>query len=1160
MMKPKYVLGILVCLSLILGSNPTPPATAQAPAGSHLRVVSSDSQGVVLELTVDGFEVETVEHEGRTFQRLVIPDMVHTQAPGEPQVPTRGTLLGLPSSEGVSVQVLEADYDTLSGYLLHPAPRLELIGNDGDDMPVEGVREAFALNQDTYATNAFYPGPLLEIGYTGYLRDQAVAQVGFYPAQYNPVSGQVRLYRRILARVTSDTPLSVTAAEGRGASPAYEKLLRNTLLNYDALTRPPVIDKSPPPSTGGDVIALDTSPALKIGVTEDGLYQLNRDDLTNAGFELSGVLLSRIKIKNRGAEIPIYVHDENGDDAFDDGDDYILFYGAAIDDMYTTQNVYWLEAGDGAGQRMGTRDGTPSGGTVPYDFPVTLHAEEDTYYWNNMPGAESEDRWFWGSKLSAPETRDFALSLNNISTTASNAVVRVRLKGRSIPTHHSKLYLNSPEIDYQTWDGQLNYDHAVTITHSTLNEGGNTLRVEALNIGLNQFFVNWIELDYWDTYVAENDQLLFGAPQAGAFQFEVTGFTTGNDLRVFDVTDPGDVTRIINADAVSHGGGYKLRFRDTAQPESRYLALAPAQYKSPASIELDEPSSWRSTDKGADYILITHEDFSTEAQRLADHRGASGLRVVTVKVEDIYDEFNHGIFNPQAIRDFLSYAYDYWVAPAPTYVLLLGDGHYDYRGNTNYVPTKIIVTPSTPQAASDNWFVLLNGSDVLPEMFIGRLAAYSTSQMSRIVDKIIYYDQHPPGNDWNKNVLLVADDGSSSDGYTDAFEITSEQLADRLPPYYTANKIYVRHYSGVPATDITDYIDNGSVLVNYAGHGNTTTWGATPSGGLIYTTSDVGYLDGTHRLPVVTMADCYNGYFIGDSDSMAERFQRATDKAAVAVWAATGLGYPSGHRALLTSFYEEIFEDDADTLGRATTQAKIAAYNQNPFSLGELVEIFVLFGDPAQESHIPNYPVVESTTPPNGATNVSFDQDVQIVFSKSMNPATVQLSGSGTSGLGTPSWNADYTVLTYDQNQFNDGETLNFTIEGQDSTGNDLGPGPAPNPWSFTTIYVRPRDVTIIGPTKGITQTAYSFTANVSPDTVVQSITYEWQATDQTPVTYTGGGLSDTISFTWWLTGTQTVTVTVTNAYGTASDDHIITISDDTANNAVYLPIVVKGN
>ena len=42
-------------------------------------------------------------------------------------------------------------------------------------------------------------------------------------------------------------------------------------------------------------------------------------------------------------------------------------------------------------------------------------------------------------------------------------------------------------------------------------------------------------------------------------------------------------------------------------------------------------------------------------------------------------------------------------------------------------------------------------------------------------------------------------------------------------------------------------------------------------------------------------------------------------------------------------------------------------------------------------------------------------------------------------------------------------------------------------------------------------------------------------------------------------TETQTVTVTVTNAHGTASNDHVITISD-TASNAVFLPIVIKND
>ena len=44
------------------------------------------------------------------------------------------------------------------------------------------------------------------------------------------------------------------------------------------------------------------------------------------------------------------------------------------------------------------------------------------------------------------------------------------------------------------------------------------------------------------------------------------------------------------------------------------------------------------------------------------------------------NEFNYGIYNPKAIRDFLSYAYNNW-KKSPRYVVLAGNGTYDYKNN-----------------------------------------------------------------------------------------------------------------------------------------------------------------------------------------------------------------------------------------------------------------------------------------------------------------------------------------------------------------------------------------------------------------------------------------------------------------------------------------------
>ncbi|MFZ0547817.1 MAG: hypothetical protein WAM60_20395, partial [Candidatus Promineifilaceae bacterium] len=71
----------------------------------------------------------------------------------------------------------------------------------------------------------------------------------------------------------------------------------------------------------------------------------------------------------------------------------------------------------------------------------------------------------------------------------------------------------------------------------------------------------------------------------------------------------------------------------------------------------------------------------------------------------------------------------------------------------------------------------------------------------------------------------------------------------------------------------------------------------------------------------------------------------------------------------------------------------------------------------------------------------------------------------------------------------------------------------------------------IDGPTEGVIQTAYTFTATTFPLTTTQPITYIWETGGQSPITHTGG-LTDTADFTWLIPGPKTITLTVTNGFG----------------------------
>jgi hypothetical protein len=107
-----------------------------------------------------------------------------------------------------------------------------------------------------------------------------------------------------------------------------------------------------------------------------------------------------------------------------------------------------------------------------------------------------------------------------------------------------------------------------------------------------------------------------------------------------------------------------------------------------------------------------------------------------------------------------------------------------------------------------------------------------------------------------------------------------------------------------------------------------------------------------------------------------------------------------------------------------------------------------------------------------------------------------------------------------------------------------------------------PASVTINAPTTGIINVSYSFTATVKPNTTTLPITYVWEATGQTTQTHTGGGISDTVSFTWPASGTgnKTITVTASNSLGSAvGNSHIlITTKPVIFNHQVYLPLVIR--
>ncbi|MEM7032676.1 MAG: alkaline phosphatase D family protein [Chloroflexota bacterium] len=90
-------------------------------------------------------------------------------------------------------------------------------------------------------------------------------------------------------------------------------------------------------------------------------------------------------------------------------------------------------------------------------------------------------------------------------------------------------------------------------------------------------------------------------------------------------------------------------------------------------------------------------------------------------------------------------------------------------------------------------------------------------------------------------------------------------------------------------------------------------------------------------------------------------------------------------------------------------------------------------------------------------------------------------------------------------------------------------------------VVTPPSAVSIEGPATVSIDSSVTLTATTTPIEATPPLTYLWQATGQTEVVHSND-LSDAVTFTWNVTGTKTVTVSVMNREGTVVDTHNVDV------------------
>ncbi|VAX07989.1 hypothetical protein MNBD_GAMMA26-1676 [hydrothermal vent metagenome] len=678
-------------------------------------------------------------------------------------------------------------------------------------------------------------------------------------------------------------------------------------------------------------------PMVKIQVREDGLYYLDAVELANL-FTLPESKISklvkrnRLRLTNHGKPVATLAAPDNAG---------LYFYGQAIDIPYTRDNIYWLSQGKGL--RMATTNGRAPAPVTGQSFQAQVHVEIDQYAVTNLFQDPDADYWMW-DYLMPDFGRDslfFTVASPAAVGTEGTATLVVRLQGGSEAVdghdHHALVRFNGADIGEIQWDGLAAQELTLELPLELLNDGDNTVEVAGVleaGVPYSLFYVNEFALSYPRSYASENNHL--EVEKAGHKTLSIGGFGSKH-IMALDISNPNRPRLIKKTTIDGTDDNYQVSFRTKGNAD-RYLALTHDAAAVPESLVVDIPSRLKKRHQ-VDYLIITSSDLVPAAEELANYRRGQGLRTMVVDIEDVYDEFSFGLRNPGAIRAFLRHAYTRY-RPGPRYVVLVGEGSYDYKDHMGFGDA-IIPTPLTPTPdglfPSDNLYVDVEGYDWVPEMAVGRLPVINAEELTAFLAKLQAYEAG--GGAWESQAILAAD---APDRGGD-FPTDSEDLGALFPSNYLIDRLYL---DTMPIADarqqLIDGLNGGRAFVNFIGHGSIIGLG---NSGLL-TSDDVAALNNAERLPVLTALTCLAGHFAYPGfDAIAENLVIKPDGGAIAVWAPSSLSKNKRSNILGRGFYEATFQDGELVLGEALLKAQ-TNYARDGIDK-YLLDTYNLIGDPA---------------------------------------------------------------------------------------------------------------------------------------------------------------------------------------------------------------------
>jgi hypothetical protein len=515
---------------------------------------------------------------------------------------------------------------------------------------------------------------------------------------------------------------------------------------------------------------------FKIPVTTTGIHKLSKDYFISLGVDISNFNPKNIRIYGNGTgmlpeenqidvpetleEVQILVQGET-DGVFNDAD-YVLFYAvgphvwdydAALQfyahrqNLYSDTAYYFLNFDLGLGKRIDAQ-GQSSGSsnyTVTTNDLRKFHEKDET---NLLKTGKS---WL-GEYFDLTTSYSNVFSMPNIVTSVP-VKINAKFAVRSFTSVGNDLTITVNGSAFQSKNSISAVSTFYTNLYAQEVSMFGTMSVSSSSLTINSIYgkpqassVAWLDF----ITVNATGSLSFSS---GQLDFRNSGsvntgniskffLTSGSDLTIWDVSDPLNV----HSQAHNYSSG-TLSFNVTTSELKEFVAYNGSSFIAPGlGTKVVNQNITRHINK--EYILICAPEFKTLSQELVDfHSSQNNLSGAVVTTEQVYNEFSSGAQDITAIRNYMKYLYEN-SGTKPKYLMLVGDGSYDYKyrlsNNTNFIPSFQSKQSYHPLSSftSDDYFGLLNDSvSILNNLAtldigIGRAPVKDQAELQSFIEKV----------------------------------------------------------------------------------------------------------------------------------------------------------------------------------------------------------------------------------------------------------------------------------------------------------------------------------------------------------------------------------------------------------------------------------------